>query len=208
MIVNDLEQSYLKHILIAAELRDYSAPFRTFFDNWFAFKVGGPFLNANSRPHWFNNPCPDRHGEALRRAHFVSVAAARTLGGFVRDRLVKDHAVPVALLRDLLFDEQPRTIEEIRAFLLRHYRIGIITQEEDERLRAAGLRSRMPEDWRREESPFGRYEQVGIVAQDQGYSASAVRPSAANNSSRPVSRFGRLLGSSTSAFLWEGRQNG
>jgi hypothetical protein len=163
---NALEQSYLEHILIATKLRDHSAPFRTFFDNWFAFRQGGPFLNANSRPHWYNNPCPDKHGAALRRAHFVSQAAARTLGGVTRERLMKDHAIPVSILRDMLFQEHPRTVEDVRAFMLAHYRFGIITDAEDRRLNKAGLRSRMPNGWVNGESPFARYEAVGIAAQD------------------------------------------
>ncbi len=120
-----LEQGYLGHILIASGLRDYSAPFRTFFNNWFAFKEGGLFLNANSRPLWFNNPCPDRHGEALRQFHFVSTGAARALSGQTAERLVKDHAIPVAVLRNILFEEQPDSIEAVRAILLRYYFIGI-----------------------------------------------------------------------------------
>lgn len=163
---NELENAYLSHLLIAAEARDFSAPFRTFFDNWFAFHVGGPFLNRSSRPHWFNNPCPNRHGNALRRAHFVSAAAARTLSQLTRDRLVKDHAIPVAILRGMLFEAQPRNHNDVRDFLLRYYRIGIITEAEHTALSAAGLKSRMPDDWQSDASLFRRYEAVGIVAQD------------------------------------------
>jgi hypothetical protein len=187
---NLFEESYLKYILIAVEIRDHSAPFRTFFDNWFAFKEGGPFLNGNSHPHWYNNPCPDKHGEALRRAHFVSLHAARTLGGIASERLVKDHAIPVAVLRDLLFDEQPNSIEEVRVVLLRYYRFGIITDEEDRTLNAAGLRSRMPADWITELSPFARYERVGIIAQDQGHSGRSVL--AGEPSRNPVARGARI----------------
>lgn len=172
---NALEESYLKHILIAVEARDCSAPFRTFFDSWFAFKSGGPFLNSSSRPHWFNNPCPSRHGEALRRAHFVSMAAARTLAHLEPNRLVKDHAIPVAVLRDMLFDEQPGSIEEVRLMMQRKYRIGILIHEEDDMLSKSGLRSKMPVGWVKSDSPFARYEQVGIVAQDVGLCGNAIR---------------------------------
>lgn len=165
--INPLEISYIEHILVALRVKDASAPYRTFFDNWFAFRVGGPFLNRNSRPHWFNAPSPDRHGEALRRADFISAAAARTLSQLTRDRLVKDHAIPVSVLRDMLFETQPQTQEDVREFLRVHYRIGIITATEHAALSAAGLTSRMPSGWRTKgDSLFLRYENAGIVAQD------------------------------------------
>lgn len=209
MILNRMEESYLEHILVAAGVQDYSAPFRTFFDNWFAFKEGGPFLNGNSRPHWYNNPCPDKHGEALRRAHFVSTAAAQTLAGLARERLMKDHAIPVAVLRDMLFDEQPNAIELIRSFMLRYYRFGIITEGEDHRLNEAGLRSRMPPDWAKDDSPFSRYDDVGIVAQDQGKIVPTTNRTLPEQSdiSRPQKPIAGLLSSTTSNPLWKGRRN-
>lgn len=207
---NQLESVYLKHILLAVGVRDYSAPFRTFFDNWFAFKEGGPFLNGNSRPHWFNAPSPDKHGQALRRAHFVSQDAARTLGGLARERLMKDHAIPVAVLRDMLFDEQPNSIEEIRAFMLKNYCFGVITDEEDRKLSAAGLRSRMPRRWAAADGLFARYEAVGIVAQDQGCRAAPVRATSLQSVVRQPSgnAIRRLLTSTTSTPLCKGRKNG
>lgn len=161
-----LEESYLHHILIAVHARDASAPFRTFFDNWYAFSKGGPFLNRNSRPHWFNNPCPRKHGEALSRNAFVSANAARTLSGLSHDRLVKDHAIPVAVLRSELFDRQPKDVNEVRSFLKTYFNCGIVTKEEDSRLTAAGLRSAMPSGWTFNDSVFARYMAVGIQSQD------------------------------------------
>jgi hypothetical protein len=203
---NRLEESYLKHILTAVEVRDSSAPFRTFLDNWYAFREGGPFLNRRSRPHWFNNPCPDRHGQALGLAHFISIDAARTLGGLERSRLIKDHAIPVAVLRDMLFDEQPESINEVRAFLIRHYRFGIITSDEDAKLTSAGLRSRMPAGWSTADGPFARYEMVGIIAQDRGSDVRvASLPSLPSTAPRrPVCRLAGLLNSTTSQRAWEG----
>ena len=197
--VNVLEESYLERILVSVAVRDFSAPFRTDFDNWFAFKEGGPFLNANSRPHWHNNPCPDKHGAALRRAHFVSHAAARTLAGVTRERVMKDHAIPVSVLRDILFEEQPRTIEEVRSFMLRYYCFGIITEEEDAELNRAGLRSRMPDGWTPKDGPFARYEKVGIVAQDRGSGgpATALAGGCEQNGKR-LNSVGRLLSSVSS----------
>jgi hypothetical protein len=205
---NDFGRSYLKRILASVEVRDFSAPFRTDFDNWFAFREGGPFLNGNSRPHWHNHPCPDKHGVALRRAHFVSHAAARTLGGIARERLMKDHAIPVAVLRDLLFDRQPDSIEQVRAVLLRHYRFGVITEQEDRLLNAAGLRSRMPEGWTPNDGPFARYEKVGIAGQDGGQGPAASSSPPIQPAQRRQSFFASQLNTTASKRSAEGSTNG
>lgn len=207
---NSFETACLEYLLIAIREKDHSFPFRTVLDNWFAFREGGPFLNGNSRPHWFNNPCPDKHGQALSRAHFVSTAAARTLCGFARERLMKDHAVPVAVLRDMLFDGQLQSIDEVRAFLLRHYRFGIITEEQDSSLNRAGLRSRMPDGWTVNDSPFARYEKVGIVAQDKGRQSAPARVSSVETGRliRKLSPFASLLSSTASRSPRKGGRNG
>lgn len=191
---NPLELSYLQHIQIAANARDRSAPFRTFFDNWFAFKNGGAFLNSNSRPHWFNNPCPNRHGEALSRAHFVSVEAARTLAGMERQRLVKDHAIPVSVLREMLIEQQPSSIDEVDRFMRRFYRFGIISQREDEQIRAKGLNSKMPGDWQADGDPFARYVAAGIVQQDINQAGWAIRTAAGKSPDGPQHLLRRFLG--------------
>lgn len=201
-----LEESYLHHILIAVEAGDLSAPYRTFFDSWFAFRLGGPFLNSNSRPQWYNNPCPEKHGEALRRAHFVSVAAARTLSGIERERLMKDHAIPVSVLRDLLLGAQPSSINEVRSLMERFYRIGIITRPEDDALCAAKLRSRMPVGWDAKSDPFARYHACDIIAQGISGSDQAVRKTQPKVT-RPSSVSGlpaRLLNTALSGLAWKG----
>jgi hypothetical protein len=163
--MNPLEVSNLKHIQIAAEAKDRGAPFRTFFDNLHAYRVGGPYLSMNGRPVWLNSPCPRRHRDALLGAHFVSVGAMRVLAGLTEEPLIKDHATPVAVLRELLIEAGYRTVKEVEALVERFYRIGIITRSEDIRLIGLGLRSRMPNGWRAGDGPFARYEAVGITAQ-------------------------------------------
>lgn len=162
---NSLEISTLQHIQIAAEAKDRGAPFRTFFDNLHAYRVGGPYLNMNGRPVWLNSPCPHRHRDALLGAHFVSVGAMRVLAGLADEPLIKDHATPVSVLRELLIEAGCSTVNAVEALVGRFYRIGIITRCEDTRLVASGLRSRMPNGWRAGDGPFARYEAVGITAQ-------------------------------------------
>lgn len=162
---NPIAHSYVQHIFIAVQAGDRSAPFRTFFDNWFAFQTAGPFLNQNSRPQWFNNPCPDKHGSALKNCHFISSAAARVLGGLSSTRLVKDHCVPVSVLREIIFDSHALTTEYVEQLMLRFYRVGVITKEEDDLLTAEGMRSAMPDGWTAGDNPFARYDHVGVTGQ-------------------------------------------
>lgn len=207
---NRLENAYLKHILIAIEERDFSAPFRTFFDNWFAFREGGPFLNGNSRPHWFNRPCPSKYGEALRRAHFISAGALPVLSGLTSKRLMKDHAIPVAVLRDMLFEKRPNSAEEVRKLLLQYFRFGIITDEEDRRLNGAGLRSRMPNGWSESDDVFARYATVRIAGQNLRPSYPVLRKSIESFRVRPKARdvARKLLHSVAPVPFIEGGQNG
>lgn len=165
MMMNSLAMSTLRHIQIATEARDRAAPFRTFFDNHFAYRSGGPFLSRTGTPLWFNAPCPKRDREALMGAHFVSAEAMRVIAGLSSEALVRDHAIPVRVLRDLLMNAHAPTIQLINGYMQDFYRLGIITRSEDQRLNAAGLRSTMPEGWTGRCSPFARYDVVGITAQ-------------------------------------------
>lgn len=165
MLTNTLALSSLKHIQIAVEAKDRGAPFRTFFDNFFAYHVRGAHLNSNGRPIWLNNPCPRRHRDALLGAHFVSVAAMRVLAGLSEERLVKDHAIPVSVLREMLIDDNCDTLKRVQRLMSRFYRIGIITVSEDDLLVSRGFRSQMPSGWRRGDGPYARYDAVGITAQ-------------------------------------------
>jgi hypothetical protein len=104
-----LEQAYLEHILLYLRSADPNGPmFRTLCDNWFAYHMGGPFLSRGQRPIWFNNPDPQKHQSALRKMHFISTAAEKVLDGKSAERLVKDHAIPIAVLRRTVIERQPR----------------------------------------------------------------------------------------------------
>lgn len=166
--MNSLALSTLRYIQIAAEARDRAAPFRTFFDNLFAYRVRGPLLRGTGAPLWLNAPCPVRDREALMRTHFVSTNAALVLAGRKEETLVRDHAIAVAALRDLLLTIRPQTVEQTDDLMRRFYRLGVITRSEDLRLNAAGLRAKMPAGWTTEDDVFARYEAVAISGQQLG----------------------------------------
>lgn len=207
-VTNKLEESYCRHILIAIEAGDVGAPFRTLFDYWFAYRTGGPFLNSNSRPQWLNHPSPDKYGEALRRAHFISSGAARTMAGIEHNRLMKDHAIPVSTLRNMLFDTRLKSVEQVRAFMERHYRIGVITKAEDDAICAVGLRSCMPEHWSSGDSPFVRYAASGIESQDVTSEPQVLIPSKEVTRTNIANVTSRLLGKAHSGLVWKGKFHG
>lgn len=171
--------SYLSHILIAVDANDRSAPFRDFLDNWYAYENAGGHLTSGGRPVWFNNPCARRHQRALSDMHFVSreagaiLASARDEAGRYADlrngkdatiRLMVDHAIPLRVLRHMLFDDPAlRSIDALRAFLQAHYRLGVLTFDENARLNSLGLVSAMPSDWNGRDV-FARYAVAGITA--------------------------------------------
>lgn len=169
--------SYLHHIIIALEAEDGAAPFRDFFDNWYAYETGGGHLTTGGRPVWFNNPCAKRHNGALAAMHFVSRQAAAILADasaagsqYAEMRLSKesavrlmvDHAIPLRVLRQTMFEDSGlRSPESLQTFLRQNYRLGVVTFEENARLSSLGLVSAMPGDWSGAD-PFARYAAAGI----------------------------------------------
>jgi hypothetical protein len=78
-----------------------------------------------------------------------------------RNPFIYEHAVPAGVLRAELLgasgDDQ-RVLE----ILMGAGPVAVLLRTEDERLRAAGLGSRMPEGWRVGDDPLARYHAVGI----------------------------------------------
>jgi len=179
---NAIAQSYLDHILIALAADDRGAPFRTFIDNWHAFRSGGDHVTGGDRAKWLNNPCAIARARTLVAMPFISCEAGTILAKAQTDaagyrtcrkgksssvRLMVDHAVPLRQIVKMMFDplqgeEVDRTREGIKRHLERWYHLGLITAGEDALLRGKGFGSSMPDDWNRQD-PFWRYQAVGIA---------------------------------------------
>lgn len=143
-----MEQVYFEYLKLFLIHNDQDGHlFRTFVDNWFAYSHGNHMLNSKGRPKWFNNPDPIKEREALLSMHFVSADAKKVLNGELEDRLVKDHAIPIRVLRELIHEMPDQSISSIKTFLMENYRLGVVTKSEDKRLNKNGLRSVMPKDW-------------------------------------------------------------
>jgi hypothetical protein len=97
----------------------------------------------------------------------MSNAAKASVG----EKLIKEHAIPVKCIMDLLIDtEIPKKNEDLEIHLDRVMKLldattcrAYVTKEEDDKLTAAGFADRMPAGfvypWA---TPWIRYEKVGI----------------------------------------------
>ncbi|WP_336368141.1 hypothetical protein [Marinobacter sp. C2H3] len=100
-----------------------------------------------------------RAGSKAAAAHYRSRSAVGL--SFGKGKLVYDHAVPfIYLQRHLLALE---TVDEpsIRALLQQLNLIALITKDEDQMLKSAGLNKSMPQDWDGKD-PLARYREMGI----------------------------------------------
>ena len=133
-----LQTAYIQHIMNFLDGEDPNAGLlRTFLDNWFAYYMGGDFLTPTGRARWFNRGDLAKKPEAVEKFHFHSVKSRdvyKAEGRLTSEPLVKDHALPVAVL---------------------------ITSEEHQQLSDAGLGFQMPEGANGDVAK--RYEAVGIV---------------------------------------------
>lgn len=157
-----MRDTYLEYLCIYLKDGDKdSGLFRTFVDNWYAYEFGGKLLNRDGRPKWFNNPSPTANKEALMSMHYQSIDAVLAIEGRAESRIVKDHAIPLKVLRNLMMDIAEPNKVSINDFLHSYYRLGVITKNEDDQLNKLGLRSAMPTNWDRKDWK-ARYLELGI----------------------------------------------
>lgn len=73
--------------------------------------------------------------------HYISSEALGVVqGGAKRVPLVKDHAVPVSVLRDYLLEEAVVSESAIQEFLVKNYKLGVITKDDDLQIVSSKLR--------------------------------------------------------------------
>ena len=80
-------------------------------------------------------------------------------GNWCGQTVTVDHAIPVNVLFDLFWKAE--TAVDMMA-VIDAYAVAVITREENERLNAAGLRSRMPHGWKPGDEPLARWIAAGI----------------------------------------------
>lgn len=85
-----------------------------------------------------------------------------------REVLIKEctyeHAVPCRVIIDILVENEERLTEELCQQVFDKYAVlCLVLKSEDKKLEKAGLFKKMPQGWKYGDSPWARYEAVGIV---------------------------------------------
>ena len=100
---------------------------------------------------------------ALDEVSDLNFCRSSSAEGLQRKNVIHEHVVPHSIVMNKLLSLEPLTHKNIMALIEKYYVICAITKEEDKKLSAAGLRSRMPKGWdENKDSIFARYEAVGI----------------------------------------------
>jgi len=175
--IEKIRDAFLEHIVIY--FKSGFSPkslLRTFVDNWYAYEKASNgitcFLNKNGNPIWFNKPEPIKHKNALLEMDFISEGAKELILSedktiLVNDkhqRLIKEHAIPVATLHEIFSKEENLNVNGAKKILNKYYKLGVLTKSEDDLLNNKKLRSKMPQKWDRD-NVFARYDEIGIKNQ-------------------------------------------
>lgn len=176
--MNDHKIRCLNYIQAYIKSKDQSCHrFRGFVDEWYGHHKGGCFLtrkrkdNQGERVRWLNNPdiTKDVYNKCMRDLHVVSEQALKILKRKGSEPLIKEHAIPIKKLRELVFLKlnSNSKIECIEQFLLTYYRVGAITKKEDLDVNKKGLKDCMPTNWDSNEPRglYARYDKAKIKYQ-------------------------------------------
>ncbi len=129
-------------------------------------------------------------------AGLVSEAAARQIERGCLTDLVGEHVVPISVIGKKLVGMRPLAAEDIKRELKAFSKRAVITKEEDDRLRTAGLVKQMPQGWDGV-SWTARYDAVGISLVNESYAqlikASSRSERSPDKGRRPDSGAHRLI---------------
>ena len=159
-LIEQRKMRCLKYIKVFIETKDNSTSrLRGFIDDWYGFHKAGPYLNKKHNVRWLNNPDCTKPiiKDCLEGMDFISVGARAVLDGFSREPLIKEHAVPVKVIKELLLElPSNASLQDIERHLLKYYKLGALTKNEDKEINSTqvnsiSLKSSMPEDWNRED---------------------------------------------------------
>jgi len=93
----------------------------------------------------------------------LNFCTSKKAKGLKRKEVTHEHVIPHSIVMNKLFSLDSLTNENIMSIIQKYYVICAITKEEDKRLNAIGLKSKMPEGWdEANDNVFARYESAGI----------------------------------------------
>ncbi|OBR48046.1 hypothetical protein [Paraburkholderia tropica] len=174
----------------AANVRDFIGPWWTF--QRAAAAPGNDILIHTNRDVgiWLNNPCPHHAKPQLQLQDWISEGAWQAMerkackttwaaspdkmptkprsqwsDHYKMDRLIIDHAVPIKVIRDMLFARERKAEysckENLKGFLEGYVKHGVLTEKENALLDCKSLNSSMPASWNGVD-PYARYSDVAI----------------------------------------------
>ncbi|MDD2721146.1 MAG: hypothetical protein PHH47_07560 [Gallionella sp.] len=111
-------------------------------------------------------------GAPKHSAQWMSSKAEESMIVGHYEDLIAEHVVPVSVLNQLIVELPNQSVREIAEILRRYVIRAVITREEDDELKAAGLRMSMPKEWDETDrsNPFARYDAVKIRLVKNRYS--------------------------------------
>jgi len=108
-----------------------------------------------------NKSCPEYRGnDNKKNVRFISVAASHALDDS-NERLVADHALPLSILLNSVYQRKLTDVDDLIRLVALHSVMALITKEEDDRLKSRGLVKTMPSSWDSKDV-LARYKHVGI----------------------------------------------
>lgn len=155
-----LEEAYIDHILLHLHSSDPDdRPLRTYLDSWYAHHIGTEMMEQRiSRPQWLNRGDLQRRPELAGHCHAISEEAEACIGRNEVSQLAKDHSVPIAQLTAEFKSRGWPNREELRTFLLRRYRVAVLTRDEHRKVRRGDLaRRRAHRQFGPDDCVFARY---------------------------------------------------
>ena len=133
---------------------------KAFRDNWDSrvgeAKFGGVWSVAKAK----GNPAHPASRAALRIPRREWTGSTVTV----------EHAIPVKVLFGIFWDAQE---DRDMSKIIDAYAVAVVTKEEDERLRDAGLGQSMPDGWRFGDDPLARWRMVEIEVELPGNDTSS-----------------------------------
>jgi hypothetical protein len=177
----------------SANLRDFVGPWWTFQRAANSPKNHILIHTYRDAGIWLNNPCPHHARSQLLLQDWISAGAwqameqrkCKTKWGaglenmtkkprsqwsddYKKNRLIIDHTVPIKVIRDKLFCKDRKheysCRDNLKQFLERFVRHGVLTAEENARLDLLGMNSKMPADWNGVD-PYARYQVAKLQQQ-------------------------------------------
>jgi hypothetical protein len=108
-----------------------------------------------------NKSNPEYKGNNNRKnCLFISLDAEALPNDSLVD-LVSDHAIPISLLIKEFYANKNHEIDQLVVLVSKYAVMVLITEAEDDKLAAAGLIKKMPDDWDGKDE-LARYKKVGI----------------------------------------------